>query len=142
MKKDRKENSLASRHPELVAEWHPTLNGDKTPYNISYGSTYKATWILHYDDPETGKHFDFVWEAYVYKRSAGEKCPYLAGKKIWPGFNDLASRCPNLVAEWHPTLNGDKTPYNVTFGSGYRATWILPYDDPETGKHFDFVWES
>ncbi len=135
-------NDLASRFPDLVAEWHPTLNGDKTPYNVAYGSEYNATWILHYDDPETGKHFDFVWKAYVYRRSAGEKCPYLTGKKVWPGFNDLASKCPDLIAEWHPTLNGDKTPYNVTYGSGYKATWIHPYDDPETGKHFDFVWKS
>jgi len=27
--------SIADKAPELVKEWHPTKNGDKTPYIVS-----------------------------------------------------------------------------------------------------------
>ncbi|MBU7595808.1 zinc-ribbon domain-containing protein (plasmid) [Metabacillus halosaccharovorans] len=30
---------------DLLKEWHPTKNGNHTPFNISYGSSYEAFWI-------------------------------------------------------------------------------------------------
>lgn len=27
-------------------------------------------------------------------------------------------------------------------GNGKKVWWYLPYDDPKTGKHFDFEWEA
>ena len=141
MDKVKVENTLAYRCPELIKEWHPTRNGDKTPYNTYYGSNYKAWWILPYDDPKTGKHFDFEWQTSVFHRSRGTGCPFLWGKKVYPGYNDIATVHPELIREWHPNLNGDKTPYNTNYGSSYKAWWILPYDDPKTGKHFDFEWQ-
>ena len=32
-------------------------------------------------------------------------CPYCAGRKVLPGFNDLAALRPDLAVQWHPTLN-------------------------------------
>ena len=142
MIKATKENNLAVMRPDLAKEWHPTKNGDLTPYDVTCGSGKKVYWIQPYDDPNTGKHFDFVWKATVYERVNGTGCPVLSGKMAWPGFNDLATTHPDLAVEWHPTLNGDLTPYDVTFGSEKKVWWLLPYDDPKTGKHFDFVWES
>ena len=136
------ERTLAYKCPELIKEWHPVLNGEKTPYNVSWGSDYNAWWIYPYDDPVTGQHFEFEWQAKVYRRSKGEKCPFLVGKRVYSGFNDLATVCPELVKEWHPVLNGEKTPCNVSYGSGYNAWWSHSYDDPVTGKHFEFEWQA
>ena len=135
-------NDLATKYPELAKHWHPTLNGDLKPTKITCSAHYKVFWHLPYDDPETGKHFDFVWEAYVYDRVKGSKCPYLTGKEVWPGFNDLATKHPELAKEWHPTKNGELTPMDVSCGKADKAWWLLSYDDPESGKHFDFEWNA
>lgn len=39
------ENSFAVKFPELAKEWHPTLNGNLMPENVSYGSNQKVWWI-------------------------------------------------------------------------------------------------
>ncbi len=135
-------NDLATTHPEVAAEWHPTKNGDLMPNMIKAGSNRKVWWLLPYDDPETGKHYDFEWQAAINHRAEGSTCPYLCNKKIWPGFNDLATTHPKVAAEWHPTKNGDLTPDQVPSGTQQKVWWLFPYDDPETGKHFDFEWES
>jgi len=91
---------------------------------------------------ETGMHFDFEWEASPNDRVAGNGCPFLSGKAVWPGFNDLASKCPELAREWHPTKNLELQPTDVTCGKNIKVWWYLPYDDPETGRHFDFEWKA
>ena len=67
-KLERGVNDLATLYPELAKEWHPTKNGVLTPNNIACGSNKKVWWLLLYDDPETGKHFDFEWEASIGNR--------------------------------------------------------------------------
>ena len=135
-------NDLATKHPELAAQWHPTKNGDLTPDKVTCGCNQKVWWLLPYDDPETGRHFDFEWEVDVNTRTSGSGCPFLSGRAVWPGYNDLVTKCPDLAGEWHPSKNGELTPEMVTCGSTQRAWWLLPYDDSETGKHFDFEWEA
>ena len=34
-------------------------------------------WLLPYDDQNTGKHFNFEWQAIIYSRNKGVGCPYL-----------------------------------------------------------------
>ena len=58
------------------------------------------------------------------------------------GFNDLATLCPDLAKEWHPTKNGDLKPEDVACGSNRRVWWYLPYDDQKNGVHYDFEWET
>lgn len=137
-----KERILAYHNPELIEQWHPTLNGDRTPYNTTYGSGYKAWWILKYDDPKTGKTFNFEWQAAVYHRTGGEGCPYLVGKKVYAGFNDIATVCPELKEQVHPHKNNGLKATDIIAFSGKKIWWVYPYDDPDTGKHFDFEWEA
>ena len=136
-------NDLATRYPELAKQWHPINNYPLTPMDVTAGSRKKVWWLLPYDDPDTGKHFDFEWESAIYSRTSSKECgcPYLSGKAVWKGFNDLATRCPELAKQWHPTKNGDLTPDDVTIWSKKKVWWIYPYDDPNTGKHFDFQWD-
>jgi hypothetical protein len=135
-------NDLASQYPELAEEWHPTKNGSLTPADVTAGSNKKVWWTLPYDDPATGKHFNFEWQTTVSHRARGQKSPYLSGKAVWKGFNDLATTHPKLAAEWHPTKNGNFTPCDVTAGSNKKVWWLYSYNDPNTGKHFDFEWRA
>ena len=135
-------NDLASQRPDLVEEWNYEKNGNLTPEDVSCGSHKRVWWIMPYDDPKTGRHFDFEWEARIDSRVRGCGCPYLNGQKVFPTFNDLASCYPEISAMWHPTKNGDLKPIDVACHTNRKVWWFLPYDDPATGKHFDFEWEA
>ena len=135
-------NDLQTVNPELAKQWHPTKNGNLKPTEVTANSNKKVWWLLPYDDPKTGKHFDFEWRASIHNRNFGSGCPCLNGQTICKGFNDLATINPELAAQWHPTKNGDLKPTDITSGSKKKVWWLLPYDDPKTGKHFDFEWSS
>ena len=108
-------NDLATTHPELAAEWHPTKNGDLTPDAVTRGSQ-KRVWGLC-------KH-GHEWQSIVLNRTRGHGCPYCSIRaKALAGFNDLATMHPSIAAEWHPTLNGDLTPQNVTAKSNRIVWW-------------------
>ena len=135
------DNSLFLTHPELVEQWHPVKNVNLSPLDVTAKSVKTAWWFLPYDDPKTGRHFDFEWEARICDRAVRpSRCPFLVDRAVWKGFNDFQTIHPNLAKEWHPTKNGDLTPSDVTAKSAKKVWWLLPYDDPDTGKHFDFEW--
>lgn len=99
---------------ELLEQWDERRNIGLSPATVTYGSKHSVWWRC-----EKGH----TWQAAVYCRSTGgSRCPYCAGKRPWPGENDLASRYPELAAQWHPEKNGDLTPADVTVGS-HRSVW-------------------
>lgn len=108
------ETDLATKQPELAAQWHPTKNGRLTPSDVTPGSTKRVWWQC-----EKGHQ----WQAVIFSRWEGTGCPYCTGKRVLPGFNDLATLCPDIAAEWHPALNGELTPGSVTRGSKRQAWW-------------------
>lgn len=134
-------NDLATTNPQLSSEWHPTKNPTLKPTDVMEGGRQKVWWLVPYDDPITGKHFDFEWEATIASRNAGSGCPFFSGR-VWEGYNDLSTTNPELASEWHPTRNGALKPEHVTAGSKKKVWWLVPFDDPITGKHFDFEWEA
>ena len=111
-------NDLASRCPQLAAEWDTEKNGALTPKSVTPGSNRKVFWRCAHG------------HSYAAKISArtkcGTGCPYCAGRKVLEGFNDLQTVFPKLAAEWHPTLNGTLTPRQVTSGSNKRVWWQCP----------------
>ena len=135
-------NDLETVNPELAKQWHPTKNGNLKPQQVTCGSKQKVWWFYPYDDSNSGKHFDFEWQAPVYSRVNGDSCPYLSGRAVWPGFNDLQTVNPELAKQWHPTKNGNLKPTEVTANSHKNIWWLLQYDDQVTGKHFNFEWKA
>lgn len=109
-----KENCLAKISPETAREWHPSKNGDLTPYDIKSQSNKKVWWLC-----EKGHSY----ESPPCERYRGNGCPYCAGKKV-DKTNSLKSMNPQLAAQWHPTKNGELTPELVTCGSSKKVWWI------------------
>ena len=109
-------NDLASQMPEIAAQWHPTKNGTLTPEMVTTGSNRKTWWVCDKGHEWQQKINDRIYNGYG--------CPYCAGKKVWPGFNDLASQMPEIAAQWHPTKNGTLTPEMVTTGSKRKIWWV------------------
>ena len=107
-------NDLQTVNPELAQQWHTAKNRNLKPTQVTSNSHRKVWWILSYDIPGDypiehlrGKHFDFEWESTIAHRNNGRDCPYLNGKAVWPGFNDIATINPELAAQWHPVKNGN-----------------------------------
>lgn len=98
----------------LLEEWDREKNGEETPQTLSRGSTRPVWW-------RCGQGHS--WQAPPYVRSAGKGCPYCAGRRVWPGFNDLSSQDPALAAQWDGEKNAPLTPEDVTFGSHKKAWW-------------------
>ncbi|WP_336855937.1 zinc-ribbon domain-containing protein [Sinomonas albida] len=107
-------NDMATTAPELAAEFHATRNEPHTPQTV-FRSTAKKFWWRDALGHE--------WQASANERSNGSNCPYCSGQRILVGFNDLGTRLPELAAEWHPELNGQRTPQMVTVKNGTRAWW-------------------
>ena len=108
-------NDLASQYPELAREWHPTKNGALTPDRVKAYVRKKVWW-----QGDCGHE----WEDFISERiDRGRGCPYCEGRKILPGENDLATVCPEIAAEWHPTKNGKITPADVTWNADRFAWW-------------------
>lgn len=130
--------------PRLMKEWHPTKNGPLTPDMVSYGSDKKVWWYLPYFDEETGKTFHFEWRAAVKDRTIkNSRCPFLCeNPAVWPGFNDLQTKRPDIAAEWHPTKNGDLTPDQRTFASNDMVWWLAYAPHPVTGEPWPIEWEA
>lgn len=110
------ENDLASRFPEIAAQWHPTKNEALSPTLVSVASNRKVWWRC-----ELGHEYQTII-ANRTMRHIG--CPYCSGKRVLPGFNDLASLEPELAKQWHPTLNDTLKPEMVTAGSHRKVWWI------------------
>lgn len=109
------ENDLATRFPELAAQWDRERNDTLCPEQVTAYSNRKVWWRC-----ELGHR----WQAPIGVRvNRNTGCPYCTGRKVLPGFNDLATIQPKVAAQWHPTLNGDLTPEQVTAGSQKRVWW-------------------
>ena len=108
-------NDLATINPKLAAEWHPAKNGALTPEMVTAFSNKKVWWL---------GSCGHEWNAVVYSRQRGHKCPFCDNNTVLSGFNDLAALNPKLAAEWHPTKNGALTPEMVIAFSSQKAWWL------------------
>ena len=112
-------NDLATLHPEIAAQWHPTRNGNATAAGHAPYPT-KVRWWL---SPTCGHE----WDAPVAARTRQNTgCAYCAGKRVLPGFNDTATTHPHVAEQWHPWLNGHRTPENTIAGTDKFTWWICP----------------
>ena len=110
-------NSLA-RFPELLVQWHPTRNGGVRPEEVVAG-TNKSYWWKCPEGP------DHEWQASGEWRSVrGTGCPFCAGKRV--SVTNCVASVPELLAQWHPTRNGDLRPEEVVAGTGKRYWWKCP----------------
>jgi len=107
-------NDLETRYPEIAKEWNSEKNGNLKPSDVLCGYSKKVWWKC------TCGH---EWEARIADRVRKSKCPRCSGRIAISGFNDLATKCPELVKEWHPTKNGNLKPQDITVGSGRKVWW-------------------
>ncbi len=105
---------LTTTHPALAKEWNRERNGALTPRDVSQGSERAVWWRCG---------LGHSYRAQVFSRAAGTGCPYCAGRRVLPGFNDLAATDPRTAEQWYQPLNGALTPRQVSRGSHKKVWW-------------------
>ncbi len=107
------ETDLATVRPELLKEWDYEKN-DLGPDEVTPYSKKKMWWIC----PE--RH---SYQADIVERTTNNNgCPYCSNMRVLTGFNDLASRFPELLEEWDYEKN-ELGPNLIPYGSGKKAWW-------------------
>jgi hypothetical protein len=121
-------NSLATRAPDVAAQWHVSRNGDVTPADITSGTNKKYWWRC-----DLGP--DHEWEASPANRvGRGTGGPFCSGHKV-SATNRLATNAPEVAVQWHPTRNGNLTAVDVTSGTSTMYWWLCDVDP-------DHEWEA
>ena len=105
-------NDLTTRFPEVAAEWSER-NLPLLPTMVTAFSNRKAWW-------KCSKGHE--WYTLISTRSGGSKCPYCSGIELLKGFNDFATRQPELAKEWSDR-NLPLTPDMVNEKSRKKVWW-------------------
>lgn len=118
-------NDLETLYPNIASQWNYKKNENLKPCDVMPHSRKEVWWHLPFEDPKTGKHYDFEWPAKVYLRTDGKGggCPYLSSNAVWSGYNDLATTNPEIAAQWHPTKNAPLSPSDITPKSNNKYWW-------------------
>ena len=108
-------NCLATKNPELAKEWHPTKNGNLTPYDVTCGSNKDVWW-------KCSKNPKHEWHITIHNRhNNNSNCPYCLGKYASEDHNLLINN-PELCNEWDYSKN-EKKPEEYTPGSNKKVWW-------------------
>ena len=114
---------LSDARPDIRSEWAPE---NSVEFNtISTGSHKLFKWVC-------SNYTDHVWEASAASRMRSG-CPYCANRRVFAGFNDLASQYPHLAAEWSPS--NLVSPSEITPGSDKKVEWIC-------SEHPEHIWTA
>lgn len=106
---------MATTHPGLALQWHPSKNKPLSP-SSTLGTSTKKLWWLCRDGHE--------WEASAESRARGSGCPFCAGMRVLPGVTDLATTHPELLADWDKAKNLPLEPTMVIAGTSRQIWWL------------------
>lgn len=115
--------SLAEKSPAIAVEWHPTLNGELTAFDVANARNASAWWLCATCGAE--------WQATINGRVRGQRvnCPTCnrakagaARSRPRPG-ESLADLHPHLAVQWDLERNGALTPADVKSRSHNRVWW-------------------
>ena len=112
------ETDLATKRPDLAAQWDYEKNGKLTPEHVTEFSNKNVWWKC----PNCGRS----WGALISNRSSGRGCPYDAGKLPIPGETDLATKHHDLATQWDYEKNGDLRPEQMAEHSNRKVWWKCP----------------
>ncbi|MFI1989067.1 zinc-ribbon domain-containing protein [Actinoplanes sp. NPDC020271] len=110
---------LRETHPHLLAEVHPTRNGNLSVGALSYGSAVRVWWTCSQGP-------DHHWNASPNNRTSkgGRGCPSCAGLQA-SVTNSLAALYSEIAAQLDPHGN-DQTADQIVAGSNKRFWWRCP----------------
>ena len=109
-----KENSIANYCPNINDYWDSEKNGLIKPEQISHASEKKIYLKCLKGHEWATKAGYFALRPY---------CPYCDGRKVWSGYNDLATTHPEIVKEWDYEKNENINPTKIKSNSHKKVWW-------------------
>lgn len=109
-------NDLATLYPNLAEEWDKEKNGGLVPESFCDDSTTVVFWRCPTCNGSWRKSI-------VFRTRKDNGCPYCGNRKVLPGFNDLATKHPDVVDMWLPEENGNVEASEVLYCSGAKYAW-------------------
>jgi hypothetical protein len=108
-------NDLASVNPSVLGQWDQEKNAPLKLSMVSAFTEKKVWWLC----PQGHSYKQGVRS----KAIDGQGCSVCSGKQVLIGFNDLASRRPDLLSLWDFEKNAPLEPTQVTVSSSKKAWW-------------------
>ena len=90
-------NDLAITNPDVLKDWNYERNTNVTPFEISHGSTKRVWWKC-----DKGHEYNISPAQKIRGKVA---CPVCSNRQILKGYNDFATRHPELLEEWNYEKN-------------------------------------
>lgn len=106
-------STLIDEFPSLLSEWDYEKNESISPEKVAAKSGKKVWWKCAEGHS---------WEAAVFARANGSKCPYCTGLYPIIGENDLATTNPEVVVEWDYEKNLI-LPTQIKSGTNKKVWW-------------------
>ena len=120
-------------HPEIAKEWHPTLNGNKSPTQFTKGSDKKIFWLCPNKCEKGCLH---EYEQTIYNRTSGHGCPFCSTPKKKICIHDsIVTTHPEFIKEWHHAKNSHMTPDTISHGSKKPIWWLCQIGCPHGCLH-------
>lgn len=114
---------LSETHPELAQLWSP--KNKRSFYDFDEDFKHEAIWIC----PESGAEYRCRINRRL--KHGALSSPFISNRKLLSGFNDLATKHPELCELWSP--NNKLSPSEVLGSTGKKYLWICP----ETGSEYE-----
>ena len=111
-------NSLKARYPEIVEQEWDFEKNTVDPDTIPPSYRTKVWWKCH-----NGHSYSSLPANKV--QATGGNCPYCSSQKLCKETS-LGSVNPELAKEWHPTKNGNLTPFDVFANTNRYIWWLCP----------------
>lgn len=106
-------NDLATIRPDFL-EWWDYEKNTLDPTTIS-PYTHTRFWAKC--------SLNHSWQTNGDKMSAGYRCPYCGGTKTLKGYNDLETKCPEILELWNYSKNTVK-PTEISSRNKKKVWWI------------------
>lgn len=111
-------NSLKAKYPDIIAkEWDFDRN-KIDPDTIAPHRRIKVWWKC-----PNGHSYDSLPGNKI--NNSGGDCPYCSSQKLCIETS-LGHMNPELAREWHPTRNGELTPFDVFANTNRYIWWLCP----------------
>lgn len=109
-------NDLEFKAPDIAREWDYQSNEPVLPSAVIFTTQKKYWWLC----PKGHRYLSSVSNRYYAKTG----CPYCSNSKALKGYNDLATKNPELVKEWDYARNHDLKPEQFVPGSNKKVWWV------------------